>query len=239
MLARFVIAAAIVGYVIFVEFSSKTTIIAIFVVFVIAFALWSKPLQTRYKKMEDRFLSNLNERSKSQLKKEAAVSSMKDAHMETFDVNADSPIIGKKLMELEFRTKYGINIVSIIRGEQRFNIPGGSESIYPADKIVVLGTDEQMTAFREELESHSLAPQKKEEDVVLQQFVIEDNSPLLGKPIAECSIRDKSKCLVVGVERDEDTILNPEPTFVFHEGDVVSVVGEKERVRELCCIVAD
>ena len=239
MLARFVIAAAIVGYVIFVEFSSKTTIIAIFVIFVIAFALWSKPLQTRYKKMEDRFLSNLNERSKSRLKKEAAVSSMKDAHMETFDVNADSPIIGKKLMELEFRTKYGINIVSIIRGEKRFNIPGGNESIYPADKIVVLGTDEQMTAFREELESHSLAPQKKEEDVVLQQFVIEDNSPLLGKPIAECSIRDKSKCLVVGVERDEDTILNPEPTFVFHEGDVVSVVGEKERVRELCCIVAD
>jgi len=96
-----------------------------------------------------------------------------------------------------------------------------------------------MTAFREELESHSLAPQKKEEDVVLQQFVIEDNSPLLGQPLGSCAIRDKSKCLVVGVERDEDTIMNPEPTFVFCEGDVVSVVGEKERVRELCCIVTD
>ena len=239
MLARFVIAAALVGYVIFVEFSSKTTIIAIFVIFVIAFALWSKPLQNRYKKMEERFLQNLNERSINNLKKEAAVSSMKDAHMETFDVNADSPIIGKKLMELEFRTKYGINIVSIIRGDQRFNIPGGSERIFPQDKIVVLGTDEQMTAFREELESHSLAPQKKEEDVVLQQFVIEDNSPLLGQPLGSCAIRDKSKCLVVGVERDDDTIMNPEPTFVFCEGDVVSVVGEKERVRELCCIVTD
>lgn len=240
MLVRFIVAALIVAYVLFMEFTSAIGIIVIVVLFILAFAVWSKTLEKQYKMFEERFLHNLNERSASKLKKEADVSALEDVHMDTFDVTAESPIIGKTLAELGFRTKYGVNIVSIIRADQRFNIPGGDEHIYPLDKIVVLGTDEQMNAFKEEIESHSLAPEKKdEEEVILQQFVVEERSPLVNRPLCDCNIRDKSKCLVVGVERDEDTIMNPSGSFVFREGDVVSVVGEKERVRELCCVILD
>lgn len=240
MMIRFIVAAVIVGYVIFMEFTSRTGMIAIFVVFAIAFALWSKTLQRQYTRIETRFLHNLNERSQSKLKKEADVSALENVHMDTFEVGPESPVIGKTLAELGFRTKYGVNIVSIIRGDQRYNIPGGTVRIYAWDRIIVLGTDEQMDVFRREIEDHSLEPEKKkEEEVVLQQFVVEENSPLLGKPLYECDIRDSSKCLVVGVERDDDVIMNPDPQFVFYEGDVVSVVGEKEKVRALCCIIAD
>lgn len=239
-LARFAVAALIVGYVIFMEFTSRLGMIAIFVLFAIAFALWSQTLQKQYTKFEERFMENLNERSVSKLKKEADVSVLENVYMDTFEVDPESSVIGKTLAELGFRTKYGVNIVSIIRGDQRYNIPGGNVTIFAWDKIIVLGTDEQMTAFREEIEDHSLAPEKKNEDeVVLQQFVVEDNSPLLGKPLCDCAIRDKSECLVVGVERDEDIVMNPDGKFVFHEGDVVSVVGEKEKVRALCCIILD
>jgi len=237
---RFIIAALIVSYVIFMEFTSAIGIIVIIVIFILTFAVLSKRLQNQYTRFEERFMNNLNERSVSKLKKEADVTDMENIHMDTFDVDAESPIIGKTLAELGFREKYGVNVVSIIRGGQRFNIPGGAEHIYPLDKIVVLGTDMQMNVFKNEIESHSIAPEKKDmEEVILQQFVIEDNSLLLNKPLRGCNIRDKSKCLVVGVERDEEVIMNPDGSFVFREGDVVSVVGEKDRVRELCCVISD
>ncbi|MCL2549494.1 MAG: cation:proton antiporter [Methanimicrococcus sp.] len=237
---RFIVAALIISYVIFMEFTSAIGIIAIIVLFILSFVVMSKKLQTQYTRFEERFMNNLNERSVSKLKKEAEVTALEDIHMDTFDVDAESPIIGKTLAELGFREKYGVNIVSIIRGGQRFNIPGGAEHIYPLDKIVVLGTDEQMNVFRKEIENQSLAPEKKEEEeVILQQFVIEENSSLLNKPLRGCNIRDKSKCLVVGVERDDETIMNPDGAFVFREGDVISIVGEKERIRELCCVILD
>lgn len=240
MLVRFIVAAAVVGYVIFMEFTSGIGMIAIFIVFAIAFALWSKTLQKQYTMLEERFLQNLNERSESRLKKEASVSALENIHMDTFEVDPESPVIGKTLAELGFRLKYGVNIVSIIRGDLRYNIPGGSMRIYAWDKIIVLGTDEQMNAFRKEIEDDSIAPEKKEEEeVVLQQFVVEESSPLLGKQLCDSAIRDKSECLVVGVERDEDTIMNPEGNFTFREGDVVSVVGEKEKIRALCCVISD
>lgn len=240
MLIRFLIAALIVAYVLFMEFTSAIGIIVIIVLFILAFVFMSKTLQNRFTKIENRFMSNLNERSVSKLKTEADVTALEDVHMDTFDVASASPIVGKTLAELGFREKYGVNIVSIIRGGQRFNIPGGSEHLYPLDKIVILGTDEQMNAFKMEIENHSLEPEKKdEEEVILQQFVIVESSPLLNKPLCGCNIRDKSKCLVIGVERDEHTIMNPDGSFVFREGDVVSVVGEKGRVRDLCCVLLD
>ncbi|MCL2863420.1 MAG: cation:proton antiporter [Methanimicrococcus sp.] len=240
MLVRFLVAALIASYVIFMEYTSAIGIIVIIVFFLLAFAVLSKTLQNQYTRIETRFMNNLNERTFSKLKKEAEVTALADVHMDTFEVDSESPVIGKTLAELGFREKYGVNIVSIIRGDQRFNIPGGAEHLYPLDKIVLLGTDEQMNVFKREIESHSLAPEKKDrEEVILQQFVIEENSPFLNKPLCNCNIRDRSKCLVIGVERDEETIMNPDGFFIFREGDVISVVGEKERVRELCCVVSE
>jgi len=240
MIIRFLVAALIVGYVIFKEFTSSTGLIVIIVLLAITFILWSKTLQKQYQKMEDRFMSNLNERSVSKLKKEANVTALENVHMDTFEIDPASPIVGKTLAELGFRTRCGVNIVSIIRGDVRNNIPGGSTRIYAWDKIIALGDDEQMTVFRAEIEEDSVIREKKPEDeVILQQFVVEEHSLLLGKKLCESAIRDTSKCLVIGVERDEETIMNPDAKFIFHEGDVISVVGEAKHVRELCCIAAE
>ena len=46
------------------------------------------------------------------------------------------------------RQQYGINVVSIIRGEQQINIPKGEERLYPFDKIIIVGTDEELDIFQ-------------------------------------------------------------------------------------------
>ena len=67
----------------------------------------------------------------------------------------------------------------------------------------------------------------------LKQFVIDCHSPFLGKNIKESAIRDEYKCLVVGVEKEDSTLMTPDVNIPFAEGDVVWVVGERDDVYRL------
>ncbi|WNY27190.1 cation:proton antiporter [Methanolapillus ohkumae] len=236
VLARVVLAAFFVAYVVFSEFTTKIGIVIILTVLVIIVAFFSKVLRKQFTHFEKQFMTNLNAKNLSKLKKEdknVAQSLMaQNVHLGTFDITVESVVAGKTLAELNFRKKYGVSIVSIIRGGNHINIPGGLDQLYPGDQIVVLGTDEQMKLFKAEIEDHAILPEKDDE-VVLEQFVVGENSYLVGKDIRECVIRDKAQCLVVGVDRDEESIMHPDATFMFKEGDVVWVVGERENIRTL------
>jgi CPA2 family monovalent cation:H+ antiporter-2 len=67
----------------------------------------------------------------------------------------------------------------------------------------------------------------------LKQFVIDADSPFKGKNIRESGIRDKFKCLVVGVEKGDGDLHAPNIGVPFEEGDIVWVVGEKDDVKRL------
>ena len=62
--------------------------------------------------------------------------------------------------------KYGINIVSIIRGERQINIPRGEERLYPFDKIIIVGTDEELDLFQEIIQKQD----KEYRDQLAQSF---------------------------------------------------------------------
>lgn len=154
-----------------------------------------------------------------------------------FEVKQNSPSMGKTLKELNFRQKCNVNIVTIIRGEQRINIPGGEERLYPFDKLVVVGADVDLEHFRQYLvERYKKAQTDKEQtthEVNMEQFTIAEGSHLIGRTILESGIRDRSACLVIGIERGSSSIKNPSPSTVFEEGDIVWIVGEHEKVVQL------
>ncbi|MFR7825327.1 MAG: cation:proton antiporter regulatory subunit [Odoribacter splanchnicus] len=70
-------------------------------------------------------------------------------------------------------------------------------------------------------------------EVCLKQFVVTEDSPFNGKSIRDSGIRDKYKCVVVGVERGAASLRNPDADTVFEAGDLVWVVGEEMNVYEL------
>lgn len=134
----------------------------------------------------------------------------RDLHLADFEVKQNSPSMGKTLKELNFRQKCNVNIVTIIRGEQRINIPGGEERLYPFDKLVVVGADVDLEHFRQYLvERYKKAQTDKEQtthEVNMEQFTIAEGSHLIGRTILESGIRDRSACLVIGIERGSSSI---------------------------------
>lgn len=212
--------------------------ISILLVFTIMF---SRGIRRRSQGMEARFNQNLTAREASAKKKQAIgtgfVTSLQpyDIHISDFTVPAESAFCGKTLSQLNIRQDSGVSIVRIIRGGIFTNIPGGRKHIYPGDQIVVAGTDEQIDRFRQMLErsvKHDTEYAERRTTVALENFTIEEGHPLIGQSIIDSGIRDKASCIVMGIQRDGEYIMNPEPSLVFQANDTVLVAGETERLRQ-------
>lgn len=75
----------------------------------------------------------------------------RDLHLTDYEIPGESAWAGKTLAELNFGKRYGVHVVSILRGRKRINIPGASVRLFPQDKIQVIATDEELTVFGEEM----------------------------------------------------------------------------------------
>ena len=160
-----------------------------------------------------------------------------DIHISEFDVPANSTFCGHTLKSLSLRGATGVNIVSITRSGININIPNGDNRIFPNDRLVVAGTDEQMDTFKKLLEgslsedAENIYSTKK---IELDNLVVESGSKLIGKNIMQSNIRTEAQCIVMGVIRpDEATVMTPQPNLTFAEGDIIILAGEKENIKNL------
>ncbi|BEG99143.1 cation:proton antiporter [Bacteroides sedimenti] len=239
---RVVIAVVFVTFIIAHFFKASVGIILGVAVILVFFMIYSRVLKKNSILLERRFLQNLRLRdvhAEYMGKKKPAYAGKllsRDIHLADFEIPGESPWAGKTLAELNLGKEYGVHIVSILRGRQRINIPGASVMLFPMDKIQAIGTDEQLNLFNENMMkelSQAEGLDLEKSIMALKQFMIDAHSGFLGKSIRESGIRDKYRCLIVGVERGGNTLRTPDVNVPFQEGDVVWVVGEQEDVYSL------
>ncbi|MBV9576130.1 MAG: cation:proton antiporter, partial [Gammaproteobacteria bacterium] len=78
-----------------------------------------------------------------------------ETHLVEIDVSEKSIFIGKTLAESRIRQHYGVNIVAICHGSRILPAPRGEEKIVARDKLIVLGNDQQLDAFKNQIEVQS------------------------------------------------------------------------------------
>ena len=211
---------------------------------ILAMIILSKKLKKRSLSIEKRFIDNFNGKTngsniESPLTDKILESlPFNDLHLIDFTVDQASSLVGRSLKEVNFRQQYGINVVSIIRGEQQINIPKGEERLYPFDKIIIVGTDEELDIFqgimqKQEKEHRDRLTQSTNKNIKIEQFNIEPGSQLIGQSIQQSGIREKNACLILGIERDGRPIMNLSSQTVFEENDSVWVAGEYRQIVQL------
>ncbi|HPT20621.1 MAG TPA: cation:proton antiporter [Bacteroidales bacterium] len=230
MLSRMLLAVFYIGMLFNRWYSPWVALVGVIVATFILL-LNSGRIRRFYGRIEERFMSNLNAREKEAAKQLTPW----DTHITTFELSERSPYVGKTLLESMIREEFGVNIVAIQRGDYILNVPARENHLYPHDKLSVIGTDEQIEKFRLYLESSEskYARSNTEQEVSLHHFTISKNSILIGKNIRESSIRERTKGLVVGVERNGRRILNPESDLVFELDDKIWIVGNEKRLHVL------
>ena len=222
---------------------------------VIASSDW---LLSEYLKIESRFLINLNE--KQLLKRRQALKDQnKDFPLNWLDeklfivrykVEDNSPLKNKALSQLSLRENYGVNILQIINYDTIIDMPGGNDVITPESSILFIGTFDQIKSLNAAAETKTLILSLKDGPVNLRDFVLNQHkedkskflyttvtvnatSPLLNKTIKASDLRDNWNCLVIGLERGNYTIVNPNISLVFEKNDLLWVLGKQKMINQL------
>lgn len=217
------------------SFLSPLIALAALLVLIIGGFIFPKKLQSVYYKLESHFIKNLNSREISDRIKRRSELTPWDGHMAIFEVPAESYLTGKSLNELGLREKLGINIAIIKRGEKAINVPSRNEVLYPHDTLYVIGTDSQVISFEDYLEKSKVLENGDDSDVVLLKVQLRSQE-FIGKSIRDAQLREKTKGLVVGIERNNERILNPESNELLKKNDTLWLVGDKKLINEYCNI---
>lgn len=239
---RFVLAALFVMFVISALVKISVGLLIGIAVMVVAGMIYSRYLKKQSILIERRFLRNFHIRDiqagrpGKKVPRFAGSLLSRDLHLADFEIPSESLWAGKTLAELALKTRFGVHVVAVFRGNLCLNIPGGGERLFPHDRIQVIGSDEQLLAFGHFLQQQ-LSPAEdsdlSQSEVSLKPFVIDADSDFRGKSIGESGIRERYKCLIVGLERGNRSLRNPSADTLFEEGDLVWVVGEESHIYEL------
>jgi len=238
-LFRIALATFFVTLVLIINFKTTSWLIVLLSLAIMIFIFVAHKNFKAHWVMEDRFLSNLNQKEEQERQKSPLRSSISsqlsdsDIHLAKIVVSPDSPFIGKRLKELDLRKNYHVNIVKIIRGHKEIYFPHGDDFIYPSDLLTVIGTDEQISAFTKIMEIEDIAEelQTQKSEITLSSFVIKEDSPILGKSLDQNGFQN-SGCLIIEVDRGEEIIVNPDMSFTFEEGDLVWIAGESKKIQQ-------
>jgi len=226
------IAALFIGFLIHRFFNVGTGIVFTAVI-ICLLAIYSSRIQHFYTKLENRFFRNLHQREIDLARTNRTELAPWDAHIVPVTVLPDSPAIGKTLLELQWRERAGINVVLIKRGDVHIPAPGKEEMIFPADELLVLGTDQQIQRLKALIRPHPRMELAEPFEVELYEYQLPATSYLAGKTIRATQLRETAKALVVGVERNNERILNPDSNFVLQPADTLFIVGNVKKLKKI------
>ena len=235
MLLRIFIGIAFVLVVIVDHFDLAGWTMILIVAAAFLFFWLAKTSVHRFGGLEERFFANFNEKEELQRRQNPVTSKVAekmagyDVHLEPITISPDYEGIGKPLRELPFRHSTGINILKITRGTQSILIPGGEERIYPGDRLLAVGTTQQIDAFvaniREGIKTHT----EDSEAFTIERIELTENSYLSGKTLREADLR-RAGCMVISYLRDGRLVTNPKPDEPLLPGDSVYLAGVKSSV---------
>jgi CPA2 family monovalent cation:H+ antiporter-2 len=228
--------------------SNQVAILVAIPVVIVIMYVFAQRMKRFYRRLETRFLSNLNARETesansltSRVFQKNADFQMQlapwDAHIVQMQAPVNAPYIGKPLRELQWREQYGINVVYIKRGEGLIHVPGRNHFILPFDQVGIVATDSQIAVFKPVFDGAHLEDATTDDvdinDIVFEQLVVDEYTKLKGLSIRDSGLREQTKGLVIGIERNGQRILNPDSSTVFDWDDVIWLVGEREKILSL------
>ncbi len=134
---------------------------------------------------------------------------------------------GKPIAELDLRARFGCAVVGIERQGFMIPLPSPDAVLYPRDKVLLLGTTEQVRAGKEFLGavSGSGPADSVFEEVRMEAVILPGWSRAAGKTLGELSPAQNHGVQIAGVHRGGLRILNPTAQERLRTGDEILVLG--------------
>jgi CPA2 family monovalent cation:H+ antiporter-2 len=238
LLARALLAFLLVTFLMNVFDPGSSILGALAGLVTIGFLLTAKFSAPIYKRIETRFVQNLENSEHTPAPAHRPLLAPWDATLSEMIVSPDSEIVGKTLMKAGLKDRYGIMISLIERGSQRVLAPTRDFVLMPHDRLFVIGQDSQILLARKFIEESAVA----RNDLSVAAFGLvplliqssnEALSRYIGCSLRDCGLREDAEGIVVGIERDRTRTLNPDSSWIIADGDLIWLVADIVKVRAL------
>lgn len=211
-----------------------------------ALIMGSRRLRARNKTMSDNFNKRFNERDEARKEAEEKANARpkfegklieRDIHLAVYDVPLGISWAGKTLRELNLGKRFGIHVVSVLRGTEHLNIPKADTLIIPGDRLQVMGSDSSLANFASALEALTASTPTsavKPNMMELHRVQLTETSQLINKALRDSRLREDYHCMLAGIEIAGETQLHaPSPDYVFLPGDILWLVGEPHHLNQI------
>jgi CPA2 family monovalent cation:H+ antiporter-2 len=141
---------------------------------------------------------------------------------------------GRTIAELDLRARFGCSVVGIERQGFMIPLPPPGSALYPRDKVLLMGTMEQVDRGRAFLGAVSGTPDTDSlfEEVRMEAIEVPDWSGASGRTLGEISPGQNHGVQIAGIRRGEGRILNPGAGEVLRPADELLVLGTPGQIRE-------
>ncbi len=170
----------------------------------------------------------------------ATIASMLKARQEEWRLQAEEFLLpafstasGRRIGDLALRRRFGASVASIDRGGVIIPNPTADSVLYPNDKLLLLGSPEQIDcAVRELCAVRRTDAQQQIGEFGLESLDVPEAWPDSGKTLRELDFVRRFDVQVAGIRRGQLRIITPSGDDTVESGDHLLVLGSSDRIRE-------
>jgi di/tricarboxylate transporter len=162
-----------------------------------------------------------------------------DGYLTEFKINENSPLCGKTLLDRKINENYDVIVLDVLRGGEIITSNLRSLVLKQEDILFVKGSFDNFQRLKE-IEKLSLLIDEKltqeeleQEDNILAECLITDNSELIGQTLKEANFRRSFGSFVLAIRREGEVIRRKLSQFILKPFDTLLVYGPQDRVNQL------
>ncbi|MBN2370932.1 MAG: cation:proton antiporter [Vicinamibacteria bacterium] len=149
-------------------------------------------------------------------------------------IRSEASVAGQVIKDIPLRSMTGVSILAVSRAGRVHYDPKPDFRIYPGDRLVVMGSGEDLGQAETLLNEIKDGGDAQSGDrFIVAEIKMADDSPLAGRTLADVRFRQEHDVTVVGIRRRENRITTPVPTERLAAGDCLLVIGSSGAVEAL------
>ena len=201
-------------------------------------------MSSAYISAEAQFMANFNERSLQRGEGGDGQTEWLDEKLYVQEIIAAPSLAGKSLKQLAWGSHFSVNVIQILRGRRVRNMPSGNLELREGDRILLVGKGDDLRSLRLSLDlpehedlptlrSYIARQEDGPNDVYSYALSVTKDSELQGRSIRASGLREKYDCMVLGLQRQQLPILQPDVNMTIQTGDLVWILGSRKMAEKL------
>ena len=207
----------------------------------------SSLFSTPYLRLETRFLRNLNERILEKADKNGQQQAWLDEELHIISLIApeDANFLDISLKALQWGRRFNVFVVKLRHKGKQTILPGPNAMIQAGDKVFVVGDLKSIENFYTLVKMEPTKPPRTLKEFMDTGYPDPENALAIcavhvngtesyaNRPLKSGIIRNKYRCVVLGMQQDGYPIIMPDVNTVVIKDDIIWVMGSNNHVGRL------